>query len=756
MGNNFLSATANFDDFINQSSAEINSHVQKNNEAILKKVFNFFQTDSKLLLINGFAGVGKKQISEHTLSYLDKDTIIMKYICTESSVLDDVLLTFNSILKQKTSYGNNPELDAIESVRDKVEYFLSKSDIKVVPVFYNFDEVKDNNREDILSFIYSLIKRDSSKVVLCSRTFDTDILSPEIKYVKVVVKALSKQIFEDYLKEFGIKVTPAMVDQLYRLTRGYFFSTCICVKYMINQEINLNDFIVQYTNSGENFDLFLAKSYYRLIVGTTKSAFNIFVKLHHGLNLKVLQTVGSYPEVVLKTLSENFYIYKKSKNYYPNEFLKLQLMKIAPDDISRERLISYYNKQLELVPEDRDIIISRAALQAEIAYYEGINLDNVDDNDKADSESEMISQDSESDSENTKSEVAEKQNEYDSFTPDELYDKATTEYGSFSYAKAIDMLTNLLGRKDTVEVELKYKTYELLAKIYSKLTKWSYSLYYYELLEEYYTSVGNTDKVADIRYERAFIYYQSYKIIDAIKLLKDLQMLVQNNLIVVKTSILLGNIALSASNKPLALEYFAKGIKHIEDVDDAALKMELFFKYGILSDESGDTDNAISYYNKCIEINDSKCKYLALSYSNLGDLYYDNGRFAEAKECFEKSYGADKENDNFYGMYYALTKIIELTDKKDKDKLVELALEAKECALKTDDYNALLLSVIKLGDIYYDYPEPEKALAEYLALYREGVEVIEEPNFSLIKSRIEDIRARLGKEKFEELAPNYE
>ena len=66
------------------------------------------------------------------------------------------------------------------------------------------------------------------------------------------------------------------------------------------------------------------------------------------------------------------------------------------------------------------------------------------------------------------------------------------------------------------------------------------------------------------------------------------------------------------------------------------------------------------------------------------------------------------------------------------------------------------MSVIKLGDIYYDYPEPEKALEEYMALYKEGIEVIEEPNFSMIKARIEDIKARLGEDKFKELVPDYE
>ena len=54
MGKNFLSATANYEDFISHSSAEINGHVLKNNDGILKKAFTFFKNDNKILLLNGF------------------------------------------------------------------------------------------------------------------------------------------------------------------------------------------------------------------------------------------------------------------------------------------------------------------------------------------------------------------------------------------------------------------------------------------------------------------------------------------------------------------------------------------------------------------------------------------------------------------------------------------------------------------------------------------------------------------------------
>ena len=42
MGNTFLTATANFEDFFKISSGEISPYVLKNNESSLKKIFFFF------------------------------------------------------------------------------------------------------------------------------------------------------------------------------------------------------------------------------------------------------------------------------------------------------------------------------------------------------------------------------------------------------------------------------------------------------------------------------------------------------------------------------------------------------------------------------------------------------------------------------------------------------------------------------------------------------------------------------------------
>lgn len=753
MGNTFLTATANFEDFFKISSGEISPYVLKNNESSLKKIFAFFQCDNNILLINGFTGTGKKQIAEHILSYMDKDTIVCRFVCSTSSRLDDIELSFYKTLQKKTALKDTTELDAINTIKDKIDYLIAKLPLRFVFAFYNFDDLQNENKTEILNYTYSFTENPNVKSIIVSRIFDTEIFPIEQKYTRVMIKALSKEIFESCIKDCGIKISASMLEQFYRLTRGYFFSTCLSCKIMINRELTVNDFIIQYSNSGLKFDEFLAKTYYTLIVGTTKSAFNLFLKLHHGLNLKLIQHLGSYPEIVLKTLSDNFYIFKKNDLYYASGFLKQHLEQIAKDEISKERLATYYEKQLELSPTERDITISRASLSHEIAFYKNIQIEEpqktIEEHQEAEKPKEEIS------SEPIK--VDTKINEYLNLPIIDILKESTETFCNYDYLKTLELLSVILSRKYEIKDNtILYATYNMLAKTYSKLTKWKYALYYYEILEKYYTNIGNKDSVNIVKFEIANIYYQTYRTFDAIKLLRELLAVTKDNQIIVNCNILLGNISLSASHKDLAIKYYKDGIDNIDANTEKSTAVELFFKFAILSDENNDINNAVEYYQRVIEINDTKSKYTALANSNLGDLFLDNELFDEAKDCFKKAYEIDSTNNNDYGMYYSLSKIIELTSRQEKDKRLTYAKEAKEHALKSNDYHAIVDATLKLGDLYYDYSQAENALNEYIELYRADKNKFSEYNLNKLTSRLDDIKARLGKDTFEKLIPDYE
>ena len=107
-------------------------------------------------------------------------------------------------------------------------------------------------------------------------------------------------------------------------------------------------------------------------------------------------------------------------------------------------------------------------------------------------------------------------------------------------------------------------------------------------------------------------------------------------------------------------------------------------------------------------------------------------------------------------MYYSLSKIIELTSRQEEDKRLTYAKEAKEHALKSNDYHAIVDATLKLGDLYYDYSQAENALNEYIELYRADKNKFSEYNLNKLTSRLDDIKARLGKDTFEKLIPDYE
>ena len=70
----------------------INPYLIENNFNQIEKITKFFQTQTPVLLVNGFMGTGKVLIVNQALSFLEDDVITLKYNCFETTILDDILL----------------------------------------------------------------------------------------------------------------------------------------------------------------------------------------------------------------------------------------------------------------------------------------------------------------------------------------------------------------------------------------------------------------------------------------------------------------------------------------------------------------------------------------------------------------------------------------------------------------------------------------------------------------------------------------
>ena len=72
----------------------VNQFLLENNKKQLENILNFYNSKTPMLLVNGFLGSGKTHIVNHSLKFLSQETIVLEYNCFETTILDDILLSF--------------------------------------------------------------------------------------------------------------------------------------------------------------------------------------------------------------------------------------------------------------------------------------------------------------------------------------------------------------------------------------------------------------------------------------------------------------------------------------------------------------------------------------------------------------------------------------------------------------------------------------------------------------------------------------
>ena len=75
-------------------SDKIHPLLLKNNDSEIKKAIEFLNSKEQFLYIHGFLGTGKRQFINYVTSFLQKDVLKLEYYCKESTVCDDILLSF--------------------------------------------------------------------------------------------------------------------------------------------------------------------------------------------------------------------------------------------------------------------------------------------------------------------------------------------------------------------------------------------------------------------------------------------------------------------------------------------------------------------------------------------------------------------------------------------------------------------------------------------------------------------------------------
>ena len=139
---------------IQKQDIGINPFLIENNFNQIKKISNFFQSTSPILLVNGFMGTGKVLVVNQALSFLEQDVIVLKYNCFETTILDDLLLEFFDKFKRLTAQGiiQIPKART-ENFTQKINAYFDSIEKPVVIVINSFEQITKDNKQEILDFI---------------------------------------------------------------------------------------------------------------------------------------------------------------------------------------------------------------------------------------------------------------------------------------------------------------------------------------------------------------------------------------------------------------------------------------------------------------------------------------------------------------------------------------------------------------------------------------------------------------------------
>lgn len=789
---NFTSFDFDKKELLSNERSGINRFLLENCTKQVDYICNFLTGNSSLLLVNGFMGTGKTAVVEHALTALTDDSIVLNYNCFETTILDDILLTFFEEFKKLTALEkiSVPKIKS-ENFTQKINAYFQSINKPIVVVINSFEEILKPNKAEVLGFIKHLCTMPNVKVILISRTFDlTDF---DIKYEKVTILALEKTIFEKYLRAEDLKQIGPLSDELYKHTRGYFFYTNLSLKIMKLRKLSLIDFLDGFSKSFLTFNDFILREALALVDPVSGHLFRFLTIMRHPVSVKLLKTLNLYNEEKVLFFLNNLVLSRFGEYIYLQDYYKVIAENSIPENVSvklHQGCVDLYNTQLPLKPLERDLVISRQTMRNEIEYHsmfipkkpvlakditkkaeyadysetaQEIKEEIVDTKEQKDEKIKNMSFIFEDDEFGVLDKIADSIKNFLSFSDKraqeekeenklsltELMNKAKHEETRFDYKHAISLYLKALAIKNDDDYYTYLPTiYTKLAFNYQNLSDWYDAQKYFEMAEEFYTSTGDVEKINETRYNIANIFYITFKRDKAKIILTAVEKENISDELRIKVLNALANLSTDSN---IAYSYYNKALEINPINIDKSILSELYYKFALTCEDRADEETAVKYYKKCITLDMKNNPHLSDALSNIALLYDDIGESNLAIKYYNESLKIDEASKNLNGIYSTSMKLAEIYSARNPEKAVEYYNNAlvQANALKETFY--IISTTTALGDFYFNRRENELALKNYKIAYNAAKDGIYKDNTENILARIEDIKMRVGEERFKEL-----
>lgn len=784
----------------------------ENSEKQIGEICSFLQSDNKLLFVNGFKGTGKTSIVKFVSTFLSEKTLVLKYNCFETTILDDMLLSFFETFRNYTLMGKIiPPRVKTENFTQKINSYFNTIHSPIVIILDSFEEVLKSNKSEILSFIKHLLKLPNIKIIITSRKIEQDDFE-DTKFEKTTCLALTKPIFEKFLKNNGIKHIGLLSNELYKHTKGYYNYVNLAVKIMNLRQLTLVQFLEGYSKSFMAFPEFITREALSLVDPVSAHLFRLLTVMRIPIHVNLLKSLHLYNEERVFFFVSNSVLSVDGECLYLDEAFRDIIEHQIPENVMiklHSACVDLYNTQLPLKPLERDLMLSRQTMRNEIEYHSlfipkkpEINMKDVrlisvdpmvetsqntpaveikqeETSTTEQTQNPQPQEESKEDKINKISFIIEdesvldniadsikdfvddktKQNELeeksDGMTLTQLLNLAKQEEGKYNYKHAILLYQNALTKKDDESFYQFLPTiYIKLAEAHKHLSQWYEALEAYTQAQDFYFNVADTDKIAQVKLEIANIYYIIYKHDNAKFILSELENQNLPNKMKIKVNLALARLT---DNPDIEFEYYKKSLQLVDIHTNKNVLAELYYKSAGAFDEENDTRMAALYYKKCIELdsNPNHNKYLSMALANLAELYDEAGSPQHAIKYYNESIRIDRATKNYNGLYYSAIHLAEIYGAKDAEKALEYLNQALYYAKKLNETYHIISALTELGDFYSrrkDFAHSYKYLIE---AYNMSKHSFNKDNLNKIQSRIEDIKRRVTEQEFIKLQEEY-
>lgn len=796
----FLNIFFTQEELLTRAQSEINPFLLENNTSQLEKMYDFFKGSKGLLYVNGFLGTGKASLVKVATLFLSLDSIVFKYNCFNSTVLDDILLSFFIEFKKLSAQKiiSEPKVKT-ESFNQKIDSYFAQIEKPFVIILDSFESILDENKKEIADFIFHLSTFKKIKIIIISRIFEGKYFEGR-DVERVSVFALEKKIFENYLKSEKIKAQAGIIDEFYKHTRGYYFFTKLSFNIMSNENLSIVDFLLKLKESYLQFPEFIAKRALEMLPPSSRNLFWFLALIRSSVSVDLLTKLNLYDEEKIEFLESKMLINKVDDQIYVPDFFKEYIEDSQAPGIFqkiRQYIVDLYQTQLPLKPLERNICISRQTMRKEVEYHKlflpkkprnvgnrpiDINylsyatIGDFAEKTKVDEGAcEPVEKSAGIDLtqrknininiENLPFQASQKISEQESDLDEPImnhrslesvFEELKTEESGYNYPQVIELGKKALLMKTDESYKIYIpEIYMKLAHAYQKIADYENALKFYILARGVFEKQGELEKVNSIKYKEAEIYYQTYKMETA----RELFAVIASDEhsggnLVVKSYLQLGSIEEGLSNFSGAFDYYKKALEFAGNRVDVEVLSELYFKYALALDDKNDLNGAIEYYTKCISLGDdlNLNKFMSSSYSNIANLYAEKNDVENAALNYKKAFDTDKKANNPEGMYYSASKLASIFHRKDPTSAFEYFKIAYDCAKQTGDVFYIVSSALAFGDYYYDRNQSEYALRYYIKALELAQNKMSQDNISKIQVRLNDIKFKLGVEKYDKLA----